>query len=359
MQTIINETHEHELNKLELYYNPKDIVLFDIETTGFVAEASCLYLIGCGYYKDDKWQVIQWFNDDGTSEKEIIIEFLRFIKGYKYLLNYNGDGFDIPYIYKKKTQYNIPIPFDEIESIDLYKHIRGFRDILKLDNLKQKTIEGFLGINRLDKYSGGDLIKVYHNYLKNKNDNVKTLLLQHNYEDIEGLMCSFSMLSYVKFKAGCVKVLKMSVVSKKLIFSIKLDAPLPKRITVGNSGIIITAFQYEGTINVPIVSEEMLFFFDNYKDYYYLPVEDMAVHKSVAKYVDKNYREQARKDNCYLKRRGHFISQINSGIISGYKKNYNDKETYIELVDSFLKDMDMLNAYARHIIQSSMNPHNI
>lgn len=354
MQVIINDTHEQALNNLNLFFEPKDICLFDIETTGFTAETTTLYLIGCGYFDDGKWKIIQWFNDDGNSEKLIIEEFLRFLKGYKYLLNYNGDGFDIPYIQKKINNYNIPIPFDEQESIDLYKQIRGFKEILHLDNLKQKTIEKFLGINRLDKYSGGDLIKVYQDYLVKNNDTAKTLLLQHNYEDIEGLMCCYSMMSYVKFKAGCVKVKKMSVIGTKLIFSIELDYPLMKRITTGTNGIVITGMGTEGTINVPIISEQMLFFFDNYKEYYYLPAEDMAVHKSVATFVDKNYREQAKKENCYLKRNGHFITQINNGIISGYKKSYQDSETYIELVDSFLKDLDMVNAYARHVIQTSM-----
>lgn len=354
MQVIINETHEQSLNNLNLFFEPKDICLFDIETTGFTAETTALYLIGCGYFEEGKWKIIQWFNDDGNSEKLIIEEFLRFLKGYKYLLNYNGDGFDIPYIQKKINSHNITIPFDEQESIDLYKQIRGFKDILHLDNLKQKTIEKFLGINRLDKYSGGDLIKVYQDFLVKNNETAKTLLLQHNYEDIEGLMCCYSMLSYVKFKAGCVKVNKMSVVGTKLIFLISLDYPLMKRITTGTNGIVITGMGTEGTINVPIISEQMLFFFDNYKEYYYLPAEDMAVHKSVATFVDKTYREQARKENCYLKRNGHFITQINNGIISGYKKSYQDKETYIELVDSFLKDLDMVNAYARHVIQTSM-----
>ncbi|MDE5873841.1 MAG: elongation subunit of DNA-dependent DNA polymerase, partial [Lachnospiraceae bacterium] len=90
----------------------------------------------------------------------------------------------------------------------------------------------------------------------------------------------------------------------------------------------------------------------NYREYYYLPAEDMAVHKSVATYVDKDYRVQAKKENCYLRHTGHFISQINDGIMSGYRKDLKDKETFIELNDSFLQDMDMVNAYARHVISS-------
>lgn len=349
MHIVTHEARESKYLQLELYYKPESVAVFDIETTGFTAETTHLYLIGCAFYDSGKWMITQWFNDDGSSEKEIITAFMEFINSYKYLIHYNGDGFDIPYLTKRIKFYNLPYSFVDIESIDLYKKIKPFKSMLHLDNLKQKTIEGFLGINRLDKYTGGDLIRVYNEYLTSHEENRKTLLMQHNYEDIEGLIYCCSLLAYTKLIAGCLHVRKMSVRQNRLLFSITLDYPLPKRITLGVNDIIITGHHNDATINVPILNEELKFFFDNYKEYYYLPAEDMAVHKSVAAYVDKNYREQAKRDNCYLKRQGLFITQIDSGILSGYKREYKDTETFIELVDSFLQDLDLLHAYARHI----------
>ena len=46
-------------------------------------------------------------------------------------------------------------------------------------------------------------------------------------------------------------------------------------------------------MRVPLYEEEMKYFYSNYKNYYYLPDEDTAIHKSVASYVDKKYRVQA------------------------------------------------------------------
>lgn len=351
MQILTNDSHEQKLNIIDKFYAPSEVVLFDIETTGFAAETSTLYMIGVGYFDDNKWQIKQWFNDDNMSEQQIIEDFLEFIKEYKFLFNYNGDGFDIPYIQKKISLLGIDNSLDNIESVDLYKKIKGLKDVLHLENLKQKSIERFLSINRLDKYSGGDLIKVYQDYVKKPNEAGMQLLIQHNYEDLEGLMCCFSLMSYIKFKAGCLSVTKMSVANNRIYFSLNLEYPLPKRIAIGSKDIIVTGYGNEATINIAIVSEELKFFFDNYKEYYYLPAEDMAVHKSVATYVDKNYREAAKKENCYLRRNGHFITQIDNGILPGYKRTYKDKETYIELADSFLKDMDLINAYAIHVIQ--------
>lgn len=353
MEKITNKARVNDYLVLQDFYNPYDIVAFDIETTGFTAETTILYLIGCAYYKDGEWYITQWFNNDGISEREILIDFFTFIRDKKFIFNYNGDGFDIPYVIKKLKKFELytEYSFDMAESIDLYKLIKPFKNVLHLDNLKQKSIEKFLGINRLDKYTGGDLIKVYEDYLRLKTPSGKQLVLQHNYEDIEGLLYSSSLLAYTKLKAGSFVVQKMSVRDNRLLFSLTLNFSIPRRITLGSNDIIITGHKNEATINVPILTTELKFFFDNYKEYYYLPAEDMAVHKSVATYVDKNYRIPAKKENCYTKRKGHFISQIDNGIMSGYKREYKDKESFIELVDSFLQDLDMLTSYARHIIE--------
>lgn len=355
LKVITNDARESKHLNLDLYYNPNDICLFDIETTGFAAEATTLYLIGCCYYENGKWRIKQWFNDDGLSEQVIISNFMEFISKYKYLMHYNGDGFDIPYISKKLSKLKLPYSFDSIESHDLYKKIKAFKNSIHIDNLKQKTLEKYLGINRLDKYSGGDLIKVYNDYLSKKTSNGETLLLQHNYEDLEGLLYCGCMLALTKLQTGSFTVTKMSVRDSRLLFSLSLDYPLPKRITLGINDILITGNHKEMTINAPIYSCELKFFFDNFKEYYYLPAEDMAIHKSVAAMVDKNYREQAKKENCYLRHTGHYIAQFGDGVISGYKNNYYDQISYIELCDSFLQDIDMLNAYARHIVATAIN----
>ena len=39
-------------SKIEEYYDPRDIIMFDIETTGLSASSSFIYLIGVNYYKD-------------------------------------------------------------------------------------------------------------------------------------------------------------------------------------------------------------------------------------------------------------------------------------------------------------------
>lgn len=350
MKIIKNKARENKYIQLDNYFDRNDVVLFDIETTGFAASKTSLYLIGCACYEEDELVITQWFNDDGKSEVEIINSFFYYISGFKTIIHYNGDGFDIPYINKKLEEHQLSYSFEALESYDLYKHIRPYKKILHLDDLKQKSIEHFLDIHRLDKYSGGDLIKIYKEYLDKPEDKKEQLLLQHNYEDIEGLIYNCCLISYIKLTEGCFNVHSMSVRKNKLLFSLSLDYEIPKRISFTKNKITVTGYQKEATINVPIIEDTLKFFFGNYKDYYFLPVEDRAVHKSVATYVDKEYREKATKETCYVKQTGYFITQLDGDIITGYKKEYNDKESYIELVDSFLQDMDKINEYAKYII---------
>jgi DeoR/GlpR family transcriptional regulator of sugar metabolism len=67
-------------------------------------------------------------------------------------------------------------------------------------------------------------------------------------------------------------------------------------------------------------------------------------------YIDKNSRLKATKENCYVKQSGYFITQLDAEIITGFKENYSDKTSYIELVDSFLQDMNKITEYSKQII---------
>ena len=350
MQIITNEARDNKLIRVTDYFNPDEFVVFDIETTGFAANQTVIYLIGCGYYEDGKLLITQWFNDDGESELEIISTFMEFISHYKYLINYNGNGFDIPYLNKKFEENRLDYSFDDIESVDLYKIIRPFKNLLHLDDLKQKSLERLLGINRIDKYSGGDLIKIYHEFLDSDDERKRQLLLQHNFEDIEGLIYNCCLISYQKLFDKEFTLAAMHVKNNKLQFNLALNYFIPKRISTGKGDITLTGYQNEATLSVNIYEGELKFFFNKYKEYYYLPAEDRAIHKSVATYVDQSYREKAMKENCYVRKSGYFITQLDKGIMPGYKLSYEASETYIELVDSFLQDRERLIQYVHYIM---------
>ncbi len=335
-----------------------EVLIFDIETTGFSPKNTFCYLIGCIFYKDSKFKLIQWFADSNHDEKEVIESFFIFLQGYTAVLHYNGNGFDIPYLTQKASYYGLPNCFQNLESIDLYRLLSPYKNFFKLENLKQKTMETFLGIEREDQATGGELIKVYTDYIKQPCNESKRLLLLHNKDDICGLFSLLPILSYHALFHGLFTVIGYDVKSYidmygqqqfEFLIDLKLQTFLPNRISYGHKDFYFSGNDNTGKLKIKVYSNELKFFYSNYKDYYYLPGEDIAIHKSVSSYVDREFRSKAKASNCYIKKSGHFLPQEQVIITPCFRENYNDRTTYFELTDELLNDQALVRKYVLHI----------
>ena len=342
--------------------NLEKTLFFDIETTGFSSKSTKLYMIGCLYINSDTctFHTIQWFLDDYNDEAALILAFVEFSKSYTTLIHYNGQGFDIPYVEDKCKKYSIIFDFTQFEHIDLYKCASRIKNIFKTNNLKQKTMEQFFELNREDIYTGGDLISVYSEYMESKDERAIDFLLLHNYEDIQGMLTLLDILaySYIFEEEYALKTLSIEDYGsrdepprKDVIIELKLNTPVPKRVSFGTKEFYMTAFKDKLKLKIEVYTDELKFFYPNYKDYYYLPEEDMSIHKSVAFYVDKNFRVKAKAANCYSKKTGQFLPQYAEVVTPYFKKEYNDKETYFEVTDEFLADGDLVLQYVGHVLQ--------
>ena len=350
-----NITLEYPLDKIAPL---EDILFIDIETTGFSYKTSKLYLIGCVYY-DNGFKTKQFFADEYSDEKEILNEFFYFAKSYKTLIHFNGNNFDIPYILGKCSEYNLPYSFDDFTGLDIYKRIFPYKNFLKLENCKQKTIESFLNICREDKYSGGDLISIYHKYVSNKDKELKELLLLHNFEDIKGMLEILPVLAYSDIFTNPLKVTKVYAnfyktesgnESSEVIMKFDLPVRLCVPITYFSGNIYFSGSESEGTLRVPLFEGELKFFYANYKDYYYLPAEDTALHKSVSAFVDKNFRRQANKSDCYTRKTGKFLPEWSTLIEPFFKSTYESNDLYFELTDERRTDRKLFSEYASHVL---------
>lgn len=77
----------------------------------------------------------------------------------------------------------------------------------------------------------------------------------------------------------------------------------------------------------------------------------MAIHKSVASFVDKEYRENAKASNCYTRKSGKFLPQYNNVMQPEFRKEYKDKISYFEMTDDFCTSDIMLRRYIDHILK--------
>lgn len=343
-----------------------ETVFFDIETTGFAANKSRIYLIGVVHALDvnGTFEYIQFFAEKEDQEASLLFAFFQYIKNFKNIVHFNGNGFDIPYILAKCASYNMLYSFDCFSSYDLYREASKYKSLWKTENLKQKTLENFFGLAREDKYSGGELINIYYDYLKNNSEELLQILLLHNLEDIRGMLSLLDIYSYSSAFQGNFSFDSYTInefkgydggIRKELIMSFTLDAPVSRVISGGNDSFYFSMNDRLCKIRVLIRTDELKFFYPDYKNYYYLPKEDCAIHKSVAFYVDKDYRTQARAATCYSKKTGCFLPEYEEIICPYFKAEYHDRILYFEADGEFLSDSEKLKSYGLHVLDIIRN----
>lgn len=363
--------HWHEERKLENVSSLMDdvftesTIFFDIETTGFSPSKSSLYLIGCSTRKGTQLFVEQFFAENPSEEKEVLLAFFQHLAHYRTILSFHGLGFDIPYLKGKCAIYQIPDPFSEHDFLDLFKEVSHLKFLLRLENYKQKTLEQFLQLKRNDIYDGGQLIPVYQNYLNTKDAQKEQLLKLHNFEDVVGMTQLLSILSYHRFFDGKYELNSCELHSyenfnhtkkeEELLFSLTLSVPVPQRVSYRFDDCTLVLSENKAYLTVKVKQGVLKFFFPNYKDYFYLPQEDMAIHKSVATFVDKEFREKAKASNCYQKKSGRFLPQYEQLHSPAYQENFKDKITYFELTNDFLEKGELCLSYVQHLISVMYN----
>lgn len=360
----MKSTHSEELyikkNNLTNSIFDEKSIFFDIETTGFSPASSSIYMIGCARRKGNLICIDQFFAETPDEEKVILSAFIELIKQYSTIISYNGLGFDIPFIKAKCKKYNLSESFKEYNYLDIFKSVLTIKFLLKLENYKQKSIEKFLGLKRNDKFSGGELINVYYEYLKEPSDDKLKLVYIHNYEDVLGMTELIPILSYIELLNGQYTITETRISNytdynktqrNEFLITLQNDYVLPQKVSAKNDIFHIVMNTETTVIRIPIIESQLKFFYSNYKDYYYLPAEDNAIHKSVASFVDSEYKEKCHAYNCYTKKQSMFLPQTTSIMHPEFKKEYKDKITYFELTEDFSSSDVMLRRYVDHIFQ--------
>ena len=351
-------------------------LFFDIETTGFSKDNTILYLIGCGYFIENGFQFIQWFNDDGTSEEEILLAFHDILKQKDWqLVTFNGNSFDIPYLKRHYELNELPCDIENFPSLDFYQFLKPFQSLFQMTHGKQKDWEHFLELYREDIYDGGQLIAVYKEYLMNKEEALLHNLLLHNEEDLLGMKYLLPLFSYRMLLSKDLSLIKVSPGESlfekgtgSIAISCKLPLALPKPLNFSTSIGSISTNKNDSSIliiSLPYIEETLKHFFKDYRNYYYLPEEDRAVHKSVGCYVERKYRRAAKASTCYIKKEGIFLpipkTQKHYGIqierypyqdsFPLYKREFKSPRSFAEFDNLFSDKNESLAIYLRDVIK--------
>ncbi|MCD8118640.1 MAG: ribonuclease H-like domain-containing protein [Lachnospiraceae bacterium] len=379
------------------------------------------------------WTVLQWLCERRSEEQELLCLFFERLKGYRLLMHFNGTTFDLPFIRQRALKYknHFPgfgirrteaeqsefagdkksminrnpdgktenretendseivqyTPFDDLISVDMFRIFSPLASFLGLPNKKQKSFEAFLGIDREDEMSGGDLIPVYCEYETTGDERLEHYLMIHNHEDMKGMLRLTKLFAYRSLREGDFQVESFSLHEDRdfsgrtiheLTAKLRLDAPIEKRFVWRADGFYFeargmtqdtqTACAMEDgteragsgrtnvTAGITAVTERttetddrsatavirleegvMKHFFSNYRDYDYLIKEDMAVYRTVGDLVDPSLRKRATAETCYMKRDGLFLGVGADYAAPLFRRTYKSKDVYVlagETLDS-------------------------
>lgn len=347
----------------------EEVLFFDIETTGFSPATSSLYLIGMLSFDDNNWNLTQLFAESLSDEQKLLESFFQTLIHKKLLIHFNGDMFDIPYLTKCAAQYGLTTPFDFISSFDIYKKIKPLKSLLGLSSLKQTSIEQFLCLTRKDPFNGGQLIPVYQEYLRNHDERGYHALLLHNEEDVLQMPKLLSILSYYDAFQNHPKLLPEQIciehnqlmIHTELAFAVPqpvrfhLDCFSFKKTTADQEFLSALSTSYafldlkdsQLSISIPIFHLDLKYFFEDYKNYFYLPEEDTAIHKKVAMFVDKEHRVNAKKSNCYTRRLDYYLPNPSPTKFPVFLPAYRSKLFFTP----YQEDLDFLETWLKQFLE--------
>ena len=165
-------------------------------------------------------------------------------------------------------------------------------------------------------------------------------LLLHNYEDVLGMLDLIPILSYFYNLNGSsfISPSNTQIIDDMLYMEFSLEHSVPKDLEFKNESIAIYFHKNIASIEIPVFSGKVKLFFPDFKNYYYLPMEDTAVHKSeedyaihksIAEFMDKERRIKATKNTAYTYVNGTFINSFGSSLDKIFVK---DKLTDSKLI---------------------------
>lgn len=345
MIVVQEEKKEFEGFLPKEYGLPEDAVFFDIETTGLSSHSAMLYLLGVLFRKEGRVHMIQWFAESFSDEQAILKAFFDFISGYTTLVSFNGENFDLRFLKKTAEQYHLAHSLDEKTSVDLYKRIRKTGKLTRITSFKLKQIEAYLGISREDKYTGLELISVYNSYQKKPSKEKLRLLLQHNSDDIEGLIRILPMLTlYELIEGPCFQTVSLDTFGSEdapcIRGIIKHTLPAPVHYTFSNGNrLSVDADRF--TLELLPLKGTLRRYYSEYRSYSFLPAEGYAIHNKLAAFVESSHKIPATPETCFTLHEDLFVpapGKKYDGIV--FREAYNSKP-YIQLkqidVDSYIR----------------------
>jgi uncharacterized protein YprB with RNaseH-like and TPR domain len=167
-------------------------LLLDLETTGLAGGTGTVpFLVGMGYFRDDKFRVAQYFLSEMGEEERLIRELGRFFKemGFQSVVTYNGKAFDLPLLETRFIMNRERFTLSELPHLDLLFSARSLwkhkHESCRLFHLARQIVEA----DRAEDIPSAEIPFRYFDYLRGGDfSSLIEPILYHNQEDILSLL---------------------------------------------------------------------------------------------------------------------------------------------------------------------------
>lgn len=378
----------------------EQILIYDIDTTSFEAANGCIFLIGVMFYQNDELHFLQLFSESIDEEALIIGKFFDIVENYNVLLSYKGESFDIPFIGKrlyalKQNELYKKFTMLRSRSYDIASEIMSVKASLSFSSTKLDYLRKKCGQQVPERISGENISKFYVEHIAaaklrkllettgnaanhdmigeyhpkpvidelahikpDSGDRFLSDILYRNRENIESVIYLLRLSRIFSMRKGCFNV---NISTGYDDISVGCDDIGVESSLINNNGTVLFAYSadnFELTVPISVVSVSLKQFYPNYKDYYYFPAEDMAVHKSIAEFAASGSKKKATAKTAYRNVSGRFIpvpgayarSESNKDA-SFYKAEFDSDDYYIPVDELLsLKDNEKIKELAYYLL---------
>ncbi len=163
------------------------LVCLDTETTGLATAAGTVaWLIGLGWWEEDRFRQVQLLLPDHAEERALLTALAATIAPNAWLVTYNGRGFDWPLLVARYRLARQAAPCHG-GHLDLLPVVRRmFRH--RMANARLRTAEAeLLGMHRVGDVEGWEIPSRYLQFLHGGPADVLVDVVRHNDQDVRSL----------------------------------------------------------------------------------------------------------------------------------------------------------------------------
>lgn len=274
-------------------------IFYDIETTGLSKNDAFVYLIGAAVPKGEGWELTQWMAENEGEEADLLKAFSHTLSHCTLGVQYNGDSFDVPFLKARYESHALPSPFSSLSSLDLYKAFKPLNALFELKNMKQPGLEALLSCQKRQYPDGKACIRLYQCRGQQEGDPATAVLFGHNREDLLGLLQIFSMTAYLELFQGNWQIREARAEGEALLLSLLMPLPFPIPFSWESPILSVSGEGSQAALRMPLKEGRLRRYYLNCRDYVYLPLEDTAIPRALAAYMDKSLYQKARPDTCF------------------------------------------------------------